>query len=325
MKDKKIIISANLGGIANRIKCLIYMLRLANLYNRKIYLYWVKNHTCGAKFSDLFKGNFTEINKEELKKINKEEINFYGDSTKKLFDFPHKYIISDTVKSRYLPNEIFRNFGKEVLTEKENNMNFKFKKIPLEIRKNIIYYLDKIQPTEYIKNKVDKFAKKNNLKELVGVHIRRGDFVDKKYSPGRVSSNKKFIGRMNELIKMKPKTIFFLCTDSKEVEKMMEKEFPGKIVKFPKTILSRIDMKATQEGLIDMLLLSKTKHILGTYRSTFTELAWWWGGGKAKIEIITDFEKEKEYFKNRKKEERRIIPKIKRIILKLLGKKHLFH
>ena len=122
-------------------------------------------------------------------------------------------------------------------------------------------------------------------------------------------------------IKENPKTKFFLCTDSKEIEDMMEKEFKNRIIKYPKSNFSRTDVKATQEGLIDLILLSKTKHILGTYRSTFTEVAWWLGDCKPKMEIIIDSEKEKEYLKNTEMEKRKIIPKIKRIILRLIGKK----
>ena len=50
-------------------------------------------------------------------------------------------------------------------------------------------------------------------------------------------------------------------------------------------------------------------------------MAWWIGGCKAKIEIIKDMEKEKEFFRNTEKEARRIIPKIKRIILDIIRKR----
>ena len=95
------------------------------------------------------------------------------------------------------------------------------------------------------------------------------------------------------------------------------------IIKFPKTSFVRTDVKATQEGLIDLLLLSKTKHILGTYRSTFNELAWWLGECKPKIEIIIDKEKLEEYKKNVEEDRKKIIPKVKRLILKIIGRKFL--
>jgi len=51
-KKKKIIIAINLGGISNRVKCLISMWRLADLYGRELILEWHENHTCGCKFRD---------------------------------------------------------------------------------------------------------------------------------------------------------------------------------------------------------------------------------------------------------------------------------
>ncbi|KKK69937.1 hypothetical protein LCGC14_2929050, partial [marine sediment metagenome] len=55
----------------------------------------------------------------------------------------------------------------------------------------------------------------------------------------------------------------------------------------------RDSVLAVKESLIDLLILSKTKHILGTYLSSFTEMAWWFGNCKAKVEIMGDH-KEKE-------------------------------
>jgi len=52
-------------------------------------------------------------------------------------------------------------------------------------------------------------------------------------------------------------------------------------------------------------------------------MAWWFGECKPKREIIVDSEKEKEYLENVKKVKRDIITKIKRILLKLTGRKFL--
>ena len=52
--------------------------------------------------------------------------------------------------------------------------------------------------------------------------------------------------------------------------------------------------------------MRKTKHILGSYLSTFTEVAWWFGDCKAIVEIVGG-EEAIEDLKNRSK----IITKIK--------------
>ena len=315
-------IAINLGGISNRVKCLISMWRLADLYGKELILYWPKNHTCGAEFKDLFENDFQEINKKQLENISGKYLQIFGEDSLTIKDSSKKYLVSGTWRFLLTPKELEKNsFLKEKRNFEENGIDFNLLDVPKEIKKEILNYLKKLRILKSLQKEIDNFQEKYNLKEMIGVHIRRGDFSDRPTSPGKVSSDKKFIEKMKELIKKNPKTKFFLCTDSKEIEKIIEKEFPNRISKYPKTSFVRTDVRATQEGLIDLLLLSKTKQILGTYRSTFTEMAWWFGKCKPKMEIIINPEKQKEYFKNVKQEKKRIIPKIKRIILILIGRK----
>ena len=313
---KKCIIAANLGGISNRIKCIISMWKLGDEYNRETLLYWPLNHTCGAKFSDLFENKIEKISKEQLENINKKDIRIYGQDCITIRDPHEKFLVSGTWRLLLTGKEIsnYPDLSKD-------GIDLNFSQIPEKVIQNILIHLKKLKPLRSIEREVNNFQRKHNITNCVGVHIRRGDFADRKTSPGKVSSDEKFIERMNELVKENYKTKFFLCTDSKEVEEKLEKIFPKRIIKFPKTSFTRTEVRATQEGLMDLLLLSKTKHILGTYKSTFTEMAWWIGECKAKVEIIKDIKIEEEYFKNVKKEKRKIIPKIKRFILILLGRK----
>jgi len=313
MKDKYVV-SFNLGGIANRLKCLISLWIIADKTKRNLLLYWPINHTCGAKFSELFENEVNETSKEEIYGLKKGDLDYYRGDLLMISESLKKYILSSDWKWSFLKNSLLKN---------NNSIDFNFKEIPSETKKEILFYLKKLKPIKKIRYSVSNFERKNKIKNCIGVHIRRGDFADRKTSPGKVSTDEKFIERMNELIKEKPKINFFLSTDSREMEEKIEKAFPKKIIKFPKTSFVRTDVKATQEGLIDLLLLSKTKHILGTYRSTFNELAWWLGECKPKIEIIIDKEKLEEYKKNVEEDRKKIIPKVKRLILKIIGRKFL--
>lgn len=311
-------IAMNPGGISNRVKCLISMWRLSDIYNRKLILEWHKNHTCGSEFENLFENEIEKITWSNLNKITNRNFEYFGNDFFKIKNSSKKYLISGTARLLLTPQEFLDNPSLRL-----RGIDHKFSDIPEKIKGEIISYLKKLKPLKSIQREVTDFFKKYNLEKTIGVHIRRGDFADRPVSPGGVSSDKKFIERMNGLIEEDPQIKFFLCTDSKEMEDKMENEFPKKIIKFPKKSFERTDVRATQEGLIDLLLLSKTKQILGTYQSTFTEMAWWFGDCKPKMEIIIDKEKEKELFKNIKKEHKKIIPKIKRIILKLSGRKFL--
>jgi len=319
---KRKILAMNLGGISNRVKCLISMWRLGDLYERDLILEWRENHTCGCKFRDLFENDIQEINEQELDQINEKELKFFREDVLTIKNFPKKYLVSGTWRFLLTPKELEKhNFLKEKNELNEKGLDFNFSNTPEEIKKEILKYLKRLKPLKKLQKEINDFDEKYKLKEMIGVHIRRGDFSDRPTSPGSVSSNKKFIERMKEIVKENPKTKFFLCTDSQEIEERIKEKFPKRILSYPKTSFVRTDVRATQEGLIDLLLLSKTKHILGTYRSTFTEMTWWFGECKAKVEIMIDPEKENAYLENTRKEQNKIVPKIKRIILKATGKK----
>jgi hypothetical protein len=40
------------------------------------------------------------------------------------------------------------------------------------------------------------------------------------------------------------------------------------------------------EDLIDMLLLARTERLFASYLSTFSEVAWWLGGTKARVTVF---------------------------------------
>ncbi len=303
----KIIISANPGGISNRIKCLVSMWRICDNTNGELYLHWIKNHTCGANFSDLFENKFEEISAEEIRILSKEE-----------------YTLSETFRFVPIGNEIPDNFAKVFPTERGNNIDFEFERIPQEVCENILVYLKKLKPIRTIRYIVDHFVKKYNVKELVGVHVRRDDFQTGKERLGYVSSDDKFFEKMKELLNENPSTKFLLCTDSQETEDKFVKEFGDKIIIYKKRNRDRTTILNTQQGLIDLLLLSKTKHIIGTYRSTFNEMAWWFGGCKAKVDIIIDEDLKKVYKENEKRLKKSKLLKLKRVAYKILTKFRIF-
>ena len=277
------IIVANPGGIANRIKCLISMWRICDKYDRKLYLNWIRNHTCGAEFDRLFENEFDVVNGEGITKLD-------------------NILISETWRFLALPNEVPNNFAKVYPTKKGNNIDFEFDRIPIEVRENILKYLNKLIPIKVIRNIVDDFSNTYNVSNLVGVHIRRDDFVmcgNKKNS--HVASDELFISKMNELIQKDNTTMFLLCTDSQETEDKFKELFKEKIIIYPKKNRNRATRLNTQQGLVDLLLLSKTKHIIGTYCSTYNELAWWFGGCKAKVDIILDQKLKEEFLEKDQK------------------------
>ncbi len=285
MDEVKYIISAPHpdAGLSNRIKCLISVIRLADKLSRKLLVYWPVNFSCGARFSELFKNHFDFIDKSTLNHIlSSEDTIKYSEFPKKLDD--KKYIVFDTWRFILLPEDrkkIINQFDKNVC---DLAIDLQFEKVPKNLRKIFLSYLSKLNPQDEVLNKINLFSVKKNISEMVGVHVRRNEFI----LNGRAQNSNDlfFFKRMDDLLLSNPNLRFFLATDSKKTEEIFKERYGNKIVTFPKENLDRNSSVAIQEALIELLLLSKTKRLLGTYASTFTEMAWWFGKCKSTVEIV---------------------------------------
>ena len=109
---------------------------------------------------------------------------------------------------------------------------------------------------------------------VVGVHIRR---TDNRYSI-QGSPTSAFISRMQIEQQINPDAVFFLATDDPEEEQILKLHFPGKIITYRKKCLCRREPTAICDALIDLYCLSKTKKIIGSYWSSFSEQAALLGG-----------------------------------------------
>ena len=295
------IISTSQGGLSNRIKCLISSMKIADKTNRKLLLFWSKDKSCNCNFKDLFENKIKEISKEDLKKIiitKKYEI--YQDSLKN-FKNKKKFILIDNAK-------LLGFLGKDIY--------IRFNEIPKEIKEGVLKYFKKLKIKKGILKKVQNFSKRFN-KNTVGIHARKGDFKILKSGIGIVSTNEKFFEKIKEIIEKNSKVKFFLSTGCKDTEKKYIKKFGKKIILFNKKTRKREEENSVQEAFIDLLLLSKTKVILGTYGSTFSETAWWLNNCKSELIIIYDKENLKKYMRIKNKE-KNLKNKFKRFLYELM-------
>src|SRR3989344_167349 len=291
MSEKFIIASpAGDAGLCNRIKCIASVLRLADIARQKPLLHWPVSFTCGAGFSGLFESNakavkIREISDKELGKIRKDgnflECSSYNDFAGN----SKKYSIFSAWRFVLLPDEIPAGYAR----------------IPQSLRKEFLKYIKKLAPAKGIRDTLGKFTKKYDFKNIVGVHARRTEFLLNADGRGSVSSDERFFERMRQIIEKNPKTRFFLATDSKETEQNFIREFGNKIIVFSGKNWDKSSKESIQHALIDLLLLAKTRHILGTYLSTFTEIAWWLGNCKAQIEIMGQKEDKQRVLERYKK------------------------
>jgi len=134
---------------------------------------------------------------------------------------------------------------------------------------------------------------------VIGLHIRSWYCDRHKYH-----SNELFENAIDSLDTDKK---IFLCGDNKDVLKHFENRYGDRIITHSQDRYNHPHLaesghndsiQTNVDAFIDLLLLATCDTIVGTYASTFTEAAWWFGDCKPKV-IIPEPLNLEESFKNR--------------------------
>ena len=144
--------------------------------------------------------------------------------------------------------------------------------------------LDKLQINEEILQYVENFSK--DWEKTIGLHVRSW-YCDRK----EWHSNELF---ENIIDNLDPNLKIFLCGDNKEVIDHFLHRYGNRIIihdqeKYSNSHLAESghnnSIQTNVDAFIDLLLLSKCDTIVGTYASTFSEVAWWFGRCNSKVII----------------------------------------
>lgn len=266
------IISKNKGGLSNRIKSLVSCLRYANENNIDARVYWpildsykTEKHILNCSFNKLFKNNI------EIKELDEKNI-IYDCPCLKIFD-------EDNVPEnfcKYKPK--WKN--KFICKDKyKRDVLFSYNNMPKNVKINYISYFQLLKPIDEIQEKINTFSKKFN-ENTISVHIRSWCRPNEKSRASVlfIEGIKKFELELNNY----PNSNFFISTDSEKVKHYFKNTslFKNRIFFYPRTTSlknSRSTPLGIKEDLIELYLLSRNKQIIGSYNSTFTEVAWWLG------------------------------------------------
>jgi hypothetical protein len=103
----------------------------------------------------------------------------------------------------------------------------------------------------------------------IGVHVRGTD-----HPTARIESPlEAFFEEMDAELALDPQTSFFLCTDEPSVEHDFNARYPGRILTHSPKALARSSQAAIEDAVIDLFSLSRTQKILGSHRSSFSDVA----------------------------------------------------
>jgi len=254
------------GGLGNRLRAIDSVVAFHQKPNEPVRILWNRNKALNCRFGDLFIiPEFFDV--AENQTIIPPWISQHYT----------KYINPGLLKirSRYFAGYEKIYFEKELRLLKKNNYDFRilntFKSVYIESQNRFFsngkkyWYLKPVSEVDSIVSDITcTFGKK-----MVGIHIRRTDNLRAIHA----SPLEAFISVMKEKIREDSETQFFLATDNKSVEKDLRQKFRNRIISYESKCLERNSSRGIKDALIDMLCLSKTKEIVGSYWSSFSEVS----------------------------------------------------
>lgn len=257
-----LIIVEPFGGLANRMRVIASGLWLKNKVNGNLLVIWVSDECINCPYELIFESN------ENIKTIRENPCIKHVKETSKATlaaNIINKFIgIDYCIKERDFLDLIWP--GKLDILAIASSSKVIYIQTCEEFGDNLFAFKS-FNPIPQIREQVDRLSR-TFTKSTIGIHIRRTDHaLSIENSPLPL-----FIEKMQHEIVVNKETNFFLATDDSAVEKNMFNVFGPKIITHKKEI-SRQTIKGIQDAAVDLYCLSKTSKIVGSYWSSFSEVA----------------------------------------------------
>ena len=264
------------AGLGNRLLAIASANKLCKELKQELVIIWKKEGGCNASAKDLF--YFDDVKVIEISE------NGYR---KELFA---------TLKGNFIKRKYRKLANAFVPCEKidEKKACGQFDALKAEIADFPVVYIKSftnmceigkkdflfIHPSANITNKGQKVFERIN-ENTVGVHIRRTDHVEAIAN----SPLELFFDKMQLEIEKRDAN-FYVTTDDRTVEKALRDHFPAeKLIFYENKVIDRDSKEGIEDAMIDMLCLSKSCKILGSFNSTFSLIPSIMGG--IPLEIVT--------------------------------------
>ncbi len=266
-----IVVRAN-GGLGNRMRVLAACLALRMRLGREVEVLWINNYELNCDFDNLFLPieGVVVTHMAYIPKWNKIGLKLRANSIKKTYE---NYDIQFTDKEIV---ELYT--GNKDLINRIENANTVY------INTCEQFYGDKsfislLLPVPAVLQEVRRRLAGINTETYYGVHIRRGDNETSK----RESPTMAFIEKLKKLEKSNNNLYFYLSTDDKGEAQILHKVMGEKLYWFAAG-QNRAKPADIENALVDLLMLSKSKHIIGSFWSSFSEVAAQYG--RVSLEVI---------------------------------------
>ena len=260
------IILEPLGGLANRMRVIASGIWLKNKLNTELEVIWHENYELTCPYSSLFEPDsmFRIVSKQK-------KYDYVKSSNQlKMIDKLRAKIGNKLLNIDYcIQEQDFSTLiwtGKLDIYESVKKHKYIYIQTCQEFGDNLFAF-QYFKPIPKILSKIQQVTR-NFTEHTVGIHIRRTDNTHStKYSPLDL-----FLKAMETEIKIKNDTIFFLCSDDRSVKDEIINTFGNKVITMPNEV-NRKTVDGMQNAVIDLYCLSKTNKILGSYWSSYSEVA----------------------------------------------------
>ena len=129
-----------------------------------------------------------------------------------------------------------------------------------------------IKLVDELENKIQTYINKHNIKNIIGIHVRRTDYTGNII--GKILNGSNSDQEFFEYIEKYSNKNFFIATDNKETQDLYINKYKERALFYSK-IKNTDNLRKTslENAIIDIYILSYNKKIKGTYNSSFTEFA----------------------------------------------------
>lgn len=264
-KKKSQITLIPVGGLANRMKAIDAAVALAQESNSQLHIIWFKDKGLNCRFDQLFKP--LQLKDVTLKEATWMDKLFYDRPRKKNFYIPHLFqrVLFDAYIYEKKTTQLFYDSFDFLSWAKEKNCYIA----------SCVYFYPQterslfsiFQPIVHVQEQIERVSSKFGS-NTIGIHIRRTDNI----ASISQSPTELFINRIEQEIKKDNQCLFYLATDSEEEKTHLRSIFGERILISPR-IADRNSISGMQDALAELYILSKTKKILGSMKSSYSETA----------------------------------------------------
>lgn len=248
------------GGLCNRLFALHSAIRLSADIGQPLRAVWITRSDFGCKFEDLFE---VPPEVDEWRTFSHLRTG-RGAQIKEAFD---RYLRWPPLQPTMFPTEIkrlseadfdFRSLG--------NKRHSDISSFGLFYRGNAGFY--SFQPRAHLRSQIDAVTSQFGP-NTVGLHLRRTDHVE----AIERSPTERFEAEAQRVVDADPSATFFVASDDMGEVDRLAVRFPGKVLTNRPPSFDRSSLSGMEGAVVDLFCLSRTKRILGSSGSTFSEAA----------------------------------------------------